>query len=128
MDYKKWSFGLGVFSIALGATELLAARRIARTLEAEGREPLIRGFGGRELFAGVNLLAAPAVSTNVWNRVAGDAMDLVALVAAAGRRPRNDAVWGALAFVVGATALDVLVARGLDRETGPMLPERVVAA
>ncbi|MGP7796279.1 hypothetical protein [Sphingomonas sp. CLY1604] len=74
------------------------------------------------MLAGVNLLAAPAVSTNVWNRVAGDAMDIGALGLAARAHPRNRAVWGSLLFVIAATALDVITARGLDRETGKLLP------
>jgi hypothetical protein len=122
MEYKKLGFGLGLFSIALGATEVFGARRIARALEAEGHEGLIRGFGARELVAGASLIASPAVATNVWNRVAGDAMDIAALGPAVRNAPRNKAVWGAPAFVLGATALDVLVARGLDRTTGKTLP------
>ena len=127
MDYKKLGLGLGIFSIVLGAAELFAARRIAETLDAEGHEGLIRGFGAREVVAGVGLLAAPAHATNVWNRVAGDAMDLAALGAAARNAPRNRAVWGALAFVVGATALDIWVARGLDGTTGKTSPVRSTA-
>lgn len=122
MNFKALGLGLGVFSIALGVTELFGSRRIARALEAEGHEGLIKGFGAREMLAGVNLLAAPAVSTNVWNRVAGDAMDLGALGLAARAHPRNTAVWGSLLFVIAATALDVITARGLDRETGKLLP------
>ena len=122
MDYKKLSAGLGVFSLALGAAELVAGRRIARALDADGHEGLIRGFGVREVAAGVGILAAPAVSAGVWNRVAGDCMDLAALGAAARRSPRNGAVWGGIAFVVAATVLDVVVAKGLDRQTGKLLP------
>ena len=122
MTFKQLGLGLGVFSIGLGLTELFASRRIARALEADGSEGLIKGFGARELLAGANLLAAPAVSTNVWNRVAGDAMDLTALGVAAKAHPRNRAVWGAVAFVVAATVLDVVTALGLDRESGKMLP------
>jgi len=124
MDYKKFGFGLGLFSIAVGAARILAPRKITRALEAEGHEGLVRGFGAREVLAGINLLAAPAVSTNVWNRVAGDAMDLGALGLAARNAPRNKAVWGALAFVVGTTILDALTARGLDRQTGKAAPIR----
>ena len=122
MDYKKLSLGLGLFSIALGVTELFGSRRIARALEAEGHSGLIKGFGAREVVAGLGLLAAPANASGVWNRVAGDTMDLAALGAAAGHAPRNKAVWGAVAFVVGATLLDVFVARGLDRTTGKTFP------
>ena len=128
MDFKKSGVGLGVFSIGLGAVELLASGRIARALEAEGSQGLIKGFGARELFAGASLLAAPAASTNVWARVAGDIMDTAALAAAARAHPRNRFVWGSLAFVLGALALDVFVARGLDKQTGRMLPSRPAEA
>ena len=124
MIYKKLGLGLGVFSIALGVTELLAAKRITRALDADGHEGLVRGFGAREIVAGIGLLGAPANASGVWNRVAGDAMDLTALSAAAASAPRNKAVRGALAFVVGAAVLDVIVARGLDRTTGKTFPVR----
>lgn len=122
MDYKKLGLGLGLFSLALGAVELFGSKRIAKTLDADGHEGLIKGFGAREVLAGVNLVAAPAVATNVWNRVAGDVMDIVATSAAAKNSPGNRATWGALAFVIGAAALDVWVALGLDRQTGKTLP------
>jgi len=122
MNHKMAGFGLGLFSIALGAAELLAARRIARALGADEGHRLVRGFGAREIAAGVGLLQSPAHGARMWNRVAGDAMDLAALGLAARRGPRKGAFWGALAFVAGATALDILVARGLDRSTGKTLP------
>jgi UDP-glucose 4-epimerase len=122
MDYKKLSFGLGVFSLAIAAAELFGSKKIAEQLDAEGHEGLIKGFGARELIAGVNLVANPAVATSVWNRVAGDVMDIVATAQAAKHSPRNKATWGALAFVLGAAALDVWTAIGLDKQTGKTLP------
>lgn len=122
MDYKKLGLGLGLFSLALGAAELLAPRRITRALDAEGHEGLVRGFGAREIAAGVALVAAPAVATNVWSRVAGDVMDIVATSAAVKNAPENRVAWGALGFVIGALALDAWVAIGLDRQTGKTLP------
>ena len=124
MDYKRLSLGLGVFSIALGAVELFATRRVVRGLDAEDHEGVVKGFGARELVAGAGILAAPAASHTIWNRVLGDAMDLAALGLAARKSPRNPAIWVALAFVAAATALDVLTARGLDRQTGKLLPVR----
>ena len=41
--------GLGVFSIALGVVEVIAARALARTLGMEGQETLIRAYGVREI-------------------------------------------------------------------------------
>jgi hypothetical protein len=124
MDYKKLSFGLGIFSLALGAAELLKPRGVARALDAEDHEGTVKTFSGREIAAGVAILAAPANSATIWNRVAGDALDLGALALAARRAPGNRNIWGAIAFVVGATVLDVLTARGLDRQTGKFAPVR----
>lgn len=123
-DWKKVSLGLGVFSIVLGTVEVFAGKRIARALDAEDHSRLVRGFGAREWVAGVSLVMSPAHSTNVWNRVAGDAMDLTALALAARNAPRNGLIWGALAFVGAVTVLDVVTARGLDATTGRMLPSR----
>ena len=130
MDYKKLGLGLGVFSIGLGLVELLAARRVARTLGVEGgrAEGVIRLFGARELLAGGMLLRGPAVSTNAWNRVIGDAIDMGALLIAAPRSSRRAALAGAIGFVAGAAALDVYAARGLDNETGRTWPAEPVAA
>ena len=121
MDYKKLGLGLGVFSIALGALEVAAPGRLARKLglnEKGTAKSVIFGFGIRELVAGAALLRGPAVSTNVWNRVLGDALDAASLLFAFGSSKKPAAVAGALAFVGGATALDWYTARGLDEETG----------
>jgi hypothetical protein len=122
MDAKKVAFGLGVFSIALGAAEVFKGRSIAAALGEEEHTGVVRGFGARELLAGASLLAAPAVATNVWNRVAGDVMDIASLGAAARKNPDNKTVWGSLAFVLAVTAVDVVTAIGLDRTTGKTLP------
>ncbi|MET3725055.1 hypothetical protein [Sphingomonas trueperi] len=122
MDYRKLGFGLGVFSIGLGIAELAASKRIARGLSAEDHDGVVRAFGARELLAGAALLSGPAHSVRVWNRVAGDAMDIAALGLAARRAPQNKAVWGAIAFVAAATAIDIVTAIGLDRTTGKTLP------
>jgi hypothetical protein len=132
MDYKKLGLGLGVFSIALGLAEVAAPGRLARWLGIEGRSAkrVIGIFGARELLAGAMLLRGPAVSTNAWNRVAGDAMDLAALGLAFTRTSRKGAVAGALGFVAGATLLDVIAGRGLARQTGRTFPrqQRLAAA
>jgi hypothetical protein len=118
---KKLGLGLGVFSLALGATKVAAPRRIARFLGLDEDGPAvttIRLFGFRELAAGAMLLRGPAVSTNVWNRVLGDGLDIGALLLALGSSTKPRAVAGALACVGGATALDVYTAGQLDKDTG----------
>jgi hypothetical protein len=124
MDYKKLGLGLGFFSIGLGLIELGAPGRLARWLglDAKPAKTVIGLFGARELLAGAMLLRGPAVSTNLWNRVLGDGMDLTALGLAFGRSDRRPAVAGALGFVAGATLLDVIAARGLAKQTARTFP------
>lgn len=120
--WKRASQGLGWFSLGLAAAELLAPKKIAKALSSEGHEGLIRAFGAREAVAGAGLLTDQGHGLRVWNRVAGDAMDLTALHFARKRAPENRNVWGAIAFVAAVTVLDVCTAVGLDRRTGKSLP------
>lgn len=125
MDYKKLGLGLGGFSIALGALEVAAPGRIARSLGLDEDGPArttVFAFGLREIAAGAMLLRGPAVSFNVWNRVLGDALDAGALLLALGSSRKKGAVAGALAFVGAAAALDFWTARGLDEQTGVAFP------
>jgi hypothetical protein len=124
MDYKKLGLGLGFFSIGLGLAEVAAPGRLARWLGIEGRtaKSVIGLFGARELLAGAMLIRGPAVSTNAWNRVVGDAMDMSALGLAFAPSTKKGAVAGALGFVAGATIIDAIAARGLSRETGRTFP------
>lgn len=122
---KRIGFGLGFFSIGLGALEVAAPGRLARWLglSANGAaRATIFAFGLRELAAGAALLRGPAVSTNVWNRVIGDAVDAGALGLAFRRSDRGGAVAGALAFVGAALVADWLAARALDRSTARTFP------
>ena len=124
MDCKKLGFGLGLFSIGLGLVEAAGPGRLARWLGVEGKtaKTTVRLFGARELLAGAMLLRGPAVSTNVWNRVVGDAMDLGALGLALSSTERRRRVAGAVAFVVAAMGLDAFTALGLGKETGRTFP------
>ena len=128
---KRVGLGLGYFSIGLGLLEVAAPGRLARWLGLEGSKAArntLLAFGMRELAAGGMLLRGPAVSTNVWNRVIGDAMDAGALGLAFTRSNRKGAVAGALAFVGGAMIADWLSARALDRDTGRTFPRAERAA
>jgi hypothetical protein len=125
VDYKKLGFALGLFSVGLGLVEVAAPGRLARWLGVEGKtaKNVIQLFGARELLAGAMLLRGPAMSTNAWNRVFGDAIDLGALGLAFARSRRRGAVAGALGFVAGATLVDVIAGRGLAQETGRTFPQ-----
>lgn len=110
---------LGWFSLALGATELLAPGTVARAIgakdDADTRKAL-QVFGARECVAGLAILGQPDRAQWLWSRVGGDALDLAWL----GRRMSGDGVSRerlglATAAVAGVAALDVAIARGLSR-------------
>jgi hypothetical protein len=103
--------GLGWFSIGLGLTEILAPRRLARSLGMEQQAGLICAYGVREIVKGIGILTQRDPTPWIWGRVAGDALDLATL--ASGLRhdnPRRENVTTALAAVAGVTALDLLCA------------------
>ncbi|WP_376090411.1 hypothetical protein ACE7GA_19785 [Roseomonas sp. CCTCC AB2023176] len=105
--------GLGWFSIALGMTEMIAADRLARALGVRGYEWLIRLFGAREITGGVLSLSANP-NVGIASRIAGDALDIAALLAALRRgNPRRGNVEMALIAVIGITALDIACQKGL---------------
>lgn len=115
MNDIQLSKSLGLFSLGLGALELLASRRIAAALGV-GSPGLVKAFGAREIAAGLMVLNKPDMAMPVWGRVAGDAMDAAVLATGLGpgNRQRGGAV-AALAFVLAAAALDVAVAASLAR-------------
>jgi uncharacterized membrane protein len=104
--------GLGWFSIALGAAELLAPRALDRAIGAGSYPNLTRAFGLREIAAGVGLLTQPNPEPWLWARVAGDALDLGALGAAMLDADDDERVrlGTAIAAVAGVTALDIYAA------------------
>lgn len=105
---------LGVFSIALGAAELLAPRSLARGLGLPGGEWAVRACGAREVLTGVGILTRDDPQPWMWGRVAGDALDLGILAGAlASRRRRRGTAAVALGAVAAVTALDVICARAL---------------
>jgi hypothetical protein len=109
--------GLGWFSLGLGLAEIVAPGRLAKLLGLEGKENLLRGYGAREVGAGVWALStspAPAI----WSRVAGDLVDLGTLALGArhgdDEQRRNAAI--AIVAVAGITLVDAVTAVGLTNE------------
>jgi hypothetical protein len=85
-------------------------------LGLQGKEALIRAYGGREIASGIGSLSsnpAPAI----WGRVGGDLLDLATLASSAGgdKNQRRNAGM-AIAGVLGITLLDVLVAAALSQQ------------
>lgn len=113
-DGETLANGIGWFSIALGAAELVAPERLAEWLGMEGSENLLRLYGIRELGKGVAILRDRRPAGWMWARVAGDFLDLATL--ASGLRsdnPKRENVAAAIAAVAGVTVLDVICARQL---------------
>lgn len=109
LDGRTLARGLGWLSLALGAKELLAPRRVALAVGVVPRPTLTRLLGLREIASGVAILASRDPTIPLWSRVAGDAMDL-ALLGLAGRTRSTDGrrLSFALAAVAGVSALDAL--------------------
>ncbi|MBT3069993.1 cyclase dehydrase [Rhodomicrobium sp. Az07] len=107
---------LGWFSVALGALQLAAPHRFARALDFRGGEPVIAAFGVREIATGVGLLAARDPAPFVWGRVAGDALDLVALANGFFDSRRRGVVLLALGSVAAVTAVDLICAQTLSAD------------
>ncbi|KAA0099481.1 malate dehydrogenase [Mycolicibacterium sp. P1-18] len=109
---------LGFTSVALGLSELLAPRGVARlagVVPTERSRRALRFLGVRECGHGsAILLGSPRL---VWTRVAGDVLD-VALLAKALRSPGADRRRGAVAMSVLAVigAADVWATREALRD------------
>jgi hypothetical protein len=118
MNLRSLAKPLGWFSIGLGIAELLAPRRIAAAHDAPDAGLLVRGFGVREIAAGIGILAAPERSAGLWARAAGDVLDIGAagLAAATARGRARTIALGSLAFCAGALVVDLLTARAVAAE------------
>lgn len=99
---------LGWFSVGLGLAELLAPRAVGRAIGVGDHPAIMRMVGVREIVTGLGMLSERAPGTWAWARVAGDAMDL-ALLGAAASSPDADPrrIAATTAGVLGVTALDV---------------------
>lgn len=124
--------GLGWFSIALGAAELLAPRALGRALGMEDQVALIRAYGVRELATGIGILSQDDPTPWMWARVAGDALDLATLSAGLHHRnPARGAVGFAIVNVAAVTVIDGICAYALSTERNlpyASRPKRMVDA
>ena len=104
---------LGWSSIALGAVELLAAGRLARSIGLEEKEGLIRAYGARELASAMPTLSVDK-TVGLTARIAGDVLDLGTLATALHRdNPKRHNAALATAIVVGITVLDLVAYAGV---------------
>lgn len=117
--------GLGWFGLALGVAQVAAPGLLAKAIGvAPGprARAAIRLVGAREIATSLGVLVRPRSSRFLWARVAGHAIDLALLGAAARWRSRTGRSVGAALVVAGVAALDVWAAR----RAGPALPTEPV--
>jgi hypothetical protein len=113
----KVAHGLGWFSIALGALELLATRELTRSLGMRGNEPLVQLYGLREITTGIGILLSRDPTPWIWGRVLGDALDTGTLAAHLNdENPEEANVAVALGHVAVVTAIDIYCANRLSAE------------
>lgn len=111
--------GLGVFSVALGAAELLASRQVSRAVGLRGSESLVAGYGLREIATGLGILVSRDPTPWIWGRVGGDVLDIATLTSQLDRRDsRRQRAFAALATVAAVTVADVICVRALSRDVG----------
>jgi uncharacterized membrane protein len=122
----KLASALGWFSIGIGLAELVKPGAVNSLIgvKNDGKTRGVqRGYGVRELAAGIGILMQPRPTPWVWGRVAGDVLDLSSLASAFGSHRNNKGrLVAATAAVVGVTALDVICAQRLsteERQNGP---------
>jgi hypothetical protein len=102
--------GLGVFSLGLGAVQLVAPGRLNRAIGL--RDDRVSRFwqrvvGAQELSAAAGILGPPPTQPFLWERTAGDVLHLSMLARAATRRAERPArVLGAMAGVAGCLGAD----------------------
>jgi uncharacterized membrane protein len=100
---------LGWFSVALGAAQLAAPRRVARLIGVKDdgqHSAAMRAVGVREVATGIGILARPRPARWLWGRVVGDAIDL-ALLAKADTKERGRTA-AAMAAVAGVIVPDIV--------------------
>jgi hypothetical protein len=117
MKGRELAQALGWFSIGLGATELLLGGKLTKALGmGKSADPIVRGFGLREIANGIYILARPDDAKGLWARVAGDVVDLTSLWSgfALPSNPHRGRVVMAMGAVAGVTVLDIACARQLS--------------
>jgi uncharacterized membrane protein len=105
--------GLGWFSVALGAAEMVAPEAVGKLagLRAVRDPAVIRMFGLREMVAGLGILTSSRPGPWMWARVGGDVLDLATLGAAARGDVDRGRFTASVLAVAGVTALDIYAAR-----------------
>ena len=110
--------GLGWASLAIGLTEILAPRKLEKTMGIGNTQNtgILRVLGIREVLQGVDILSHKDPTPGLWARVAGDMLD-GALLTAAGIKSRNRSGFLTIcALVLPVVVLDMIYAKRCSAE------------
>jgi uncharacterized membrane protein len=118
--YERQAKALGLFSVALGLSEVAAPEHVARLIGIGDRPATrwtLRALGVREILSGLGIFAQGGRSAGpLWARLAGDAIDLALLGSSLADGPKRPArLLAAAAAVVGVAGLDAYSAAALSR-------------
>lgn len=128
----KFAKGLGMFSIALGLTEMLVPGKLGELIGLNDKyRSYLPLLGAREIASGIGIMRGEKPTAAVWSRVGGDAIDLAFLgTAMADSNADRSRLGVAAAAVAGVTVLDVLCAQKLSKpwteaDGNPLAPTTV---
>jgi uncharacterized membrane protein len=110
---------LGMFSVALGLSQLAAPDAVAELIGLKARPAtrwVMRAIGVREVLSGFGILAGTGSAGPVWARLAGDAVDLALLGKSFGaKHVDSKRLIAATTAVTGVAAVDAYAAARLSR-------------
>lgn len=110
---RKAADKLGITSVAIGLTELLAPQQIQKAMGVSNDRSttgVLRVLGVRELMHGIDLLTHKNPAPGLWARVVGDVLDTALLGLAATRTRKPLGLAAVFAAVVPVVLADVIFA------------------
>ena len=110
--------GLGIASLAIGLTEIVAPRQLETMMGVGNGQTtsILRVLGVREIMHGVDILSHEDPAPGLWARVVGDALDSALLGMAATKTRRPGGLMGVFAAVLPIVLMDIIFAARLSRD------------
>jgi len=110
------SGSFGWLSWGLGLAELFTPHMLLDWLGVdEEAAPIVRGYGLREIAAGVGILQNPVGPQFLWARVLGDVLDIATLGVALKKSKKPERVGLALGIVGAITLMDIAMSLRLTQ-------------
>lgn len=120
-SHQRRATALGLFSVALGLSELTVPDRVAGLIGVRDRQQtrwVLRALGIREILTGLGILARRDAAGPLWARVAGDALDLGLLGSSFRVKGASKGrLIASTAAVAGVTLVDAYAAAGSSRNS-----------